>query len=113
MVQLFNEARRHKPSVIYLPNVETWYFTVGPSVLKTFLGLLRSLPPNEPVLLMGIMELEPSQDHPDEKMMMDLFGFSRKSRFELERPGKVSTVSYKQVQRWLTSSIASTERLFR
>ena len=86
-MQLFNEVRRHKPSVIYIPNVNTWYDQVGPSVIKLFCGLLRSLPPNDPILLLGIMENEPNSEKPDENMLRDLFGFTTKSHFELTRPG--------------------------
>ena len=86
VVQLFNEVRRHKPSVIYIPNVNTWYETVGRSVTKVFSGLLRSLPPTEPVLVLGIMEMETDNDKPDENMLRELFGFSTKNQYMIERP---------------------------
>ncbi|KAI9817975.1 MAG: hypothetical protein M1832_004496 [Thelocarpon impressellum] len=92
IVQLFAEVRRHKPSVIYIPSVDSWYRTVGPTVISTFLGLLRSLPPTEPVLLLGILESEP--DYVDKAMLKSLFGFSRRNQFELERPDKASRKLY-------------------
>ena len=88
VVQLFTEVRRHKPSVIYIPSVDVWYRTVGPAVISTFVGLLRTLAPTDPVLLLGILE---SEDHDvDPQMMKDLFGFSRKNQFEISKPARVS-----------------------
>lgn len=87
VIQLFAEARRHKPSVIYLPNVDIWYRTVGEAVISTFVGLLRSLPPTDPVLLLGVLETE---GYVDPRMIQDLFGFSRKNLYDIVRPGRVS-----------------------
>ncbi|EEH33623.1 suppressor protein of bem1/bed5 double mutants [Paracoccidioides lutzii Pb01] len=84
LVQLFTEVKRYKPSVIYIPNVQSWYDTVGPTVISTFLGLLRSLPPTDPVLLLGVHENE--GDNTDSAMMRNLFGFSKKNRFDLHPP---------------------------
>ena len=84
VVQLFTEVRRHKPSVIYIPNVDAWYDTIGHTVLSTFLGLLRSLPPTEPVLLLGYMESEIDQH--TSAMVHDLFGYSKKNQFGLNPP---------------------------
>jgi SpoVK/Ycf46/Vps4 family AAA+-type ATPase len=90
VVQLFGEVRRHKPSVIYLPNIDAWYRAVGPTVISTFLSLLRSLPPSEPVLVLGILESEPEQV--DRSMLKDLFGYSKRNQFELTRPDAVSSL---------------------
>lgn len=88
VIQLFKEVRRHKPSVIYIPNVDVWYQTVEPKVIKTFTSLLRTLPPNDPVLVLGILELASDSDKPDPAMLRDLFGFSTKNQFKLERPNE-------------------------
>lgn len=89
VVQLFTEARRHKPSVIFIPDIEIWYQTVEPSVIKLFLGLLQSLPPNEPILLLATLKLEKDQASPDPELLRGLFGFSSKSQFRLVRPNEV------------------------
>ncbi|KAI9866410.1 MAG: hypothetical protein M1813_001532 [Trichoglossum hirsutum] len=88
VVQLFAEVKRHKPGVIYLPNVDVWYRTVGPTVVSTFLGLLRSIPATEPVLLLGVLESDP--DLVDRTMLRDLFGFAKKNQYVLDRPHKES-----------------------
>ncbi|KAL2004369.1 hypothetical protein VTN02DRAFT_2015 [Thermoascus thermophilus] len=84
VVQLFAEVKRHKPSVIYIPNVQTWYDTVGQTVISTFLGLLRSVPPTDPVLLLGILEEDSGEVDPG--MLKNLFGFSKKNVYELKAP---------------------------
>jgi hypothetical protein len=85
VVQLFEEVKRHKPSVIYIPNVNIWYDTLADAAKRTFVGLLRSLPPTDPVLLLGIMELEPGEEA-DPQMLRELFGYSTKNQYELQRP---------------------------
>ena len=87
-MQLFTEVRRHKPSVIYIPNVNTWYETVGKSLISTFLSLLRTLAPTDPILLLGIVECE-EQDI-DRDMIKDMFNFSMRNQFIIERPSMVS-----------------------
>lgn len=89
MVQLFTEVRRHKPSVIYIPNVDVWYSTVGSTVISTFLALLRTLAPTDPVLLLGILECE--EEDVDQQMLKDLFGYAKSNQFDIERPHRVST----------------------
>lgn len=84
VVQLFAEVKRHKPSVIYIPNVQTWYNTVGQTVISTFLGLLRSIPPTEPVLLLGV--LEEDDEETDAGMLKSLFGYSKKNLYVLTPP---------------------------
>ncbi|KAJ4343865.1 TAT-binding protein-like protein 7, AAA ATPase [Didymella glomerata] len=86
ITQLFTEVRRHKPSVIYIPAVDVWYNTLPPAATKTFKLLLRSIGANEPIMVLGVMELESQEDKPDRQMMVDLFGFSLHNQFELARP---------------------------
>ncbi|KAK5135078.1 hypothetical protein LTR08_005603 [Meristemomyces frigidus] len=95
IVQLFEEVKRHKPSVIYLPNVDIWYQTLSDSAVRTFTGLLRSLPPTDPVLVLGIMDREPDKDDDiDNKMLHDLFGYSQKNQYSLDRPDPLAREEY-------------------
>lgn len=88
IAQLFTEVRRHKPSVIYIPYVDVWYHTLPAPAIKTFKQLLRTISANEPILLLGLMELADEKEKPDPQMMVDLFSFSQHNRFELGRPDK-------------------------
>ncbi|KAI4814786.1 AAA-domain-containing protein, partial [Aureobasidium sp. EXF-8846] len=90
VVQLFEEVKRHKPSVIYLPSIDIWYETMGQQVIKTFNGLLRTLAPTDPVLVLGVMELRSSESSPNQEMMRELFSRSRKNYFVLDRPGEMA-----------------------
>jgi len=88
ITQLFTEVRRHKPSVIYIPSVDVWYNTLPPTAIKTFKLLLRSVGANEPIMLLGVMELFDENERPDKQMMVDLFGFSQNNEYKLQRPEK-------------------------
>lgn len=94
MIQLFAEVRRHKPSVIFIPNVDIWYKTVGEAVISTFTGLLRTLAPTDPVMLLGIVESELAQV--DQGMINSLFGYSKRNQFEVQRPPKPARRDYFQ-----------------
>nr|POF15522.1 tat-binding like 7 [Quercus suber] len=95
IVQQFEEVKRHKPGVIYIPNVDLWYQTLADSAIRTFTGLLRGLGPTEPVLLLGIMDREPDyEDEKDVSMLRDLFGYSMKNQFVLDRPDVSSRSDY-------------------
>lgn len=94
LVQLFKEVRRHKPSVIFIPHVDVWYLTVGPPVINIFTSLLRTMPANEPVLVLGTMEQQDEDDKPDPAMLKDLFGYSAKNQYELKRPDETARTEY-------------------
>lgn len=84
VIQLFSEVKRNKPSVIFIPNIHIWFETVGPAVISTFTGLLRSVPPSDPVLLLGV--LESTGEDVDAALLKNLFGFSKKNLYYLDAP---------------------------
>lgn len=86
VIQLFAEVKRHKPSVIYIPSVSSWHDeTVGRAVISTFLGLLRSIPPTDPVLVLGVLEAVEEGDGYN-SLVKNVFGFSKKNFYELPAP---------------------------
>ena len=88
-MSLFTEVRRHKPSVIYIPNIEAWYATLhGTIALVTFQTMLRSIPPTDPILVLATAECEKGELPKD--LARDFFGFSRKNRMAIPRPQAVS-----------------------
>lgn len=89
IIQLFEEVKRHKPSIIYIPDVDTWYHTLTEAAIRTFTGLLRGIQPSEPVLLLGYMELQNEDHRPDPAMLRDLFGYSLKNQYDLTRPSAI------------------------
>jgi SpoVK/Ycf46/Vps4 family AAA+-type ATPase len=85
---MFAEVKRHKPSVIYLPAIETWYHTLGDAVITTFVSMLNSIPPTDPVLVLGITDS--SVEKVDPGLVRHLFGFSRHNKMDIQRPSRVS-----------------------
>ncbi|KAG9257301.1 putative AAA family ATPase [Emericellopsis atlantica] len=90
IVGLFTEVRRHKPSVIYIPNYDAWYATLRDSLaFITFQTMLRSIPPTDPVLVLATAEVEQPRE-----MIRDFFGFSRKNHMEIAPPSPLSRRRY-------------------
>ena len=90
VVSLFVEAKRHRPAVIFMPNLETWQATMPDAALVTFSTMLKSVAPSEPVLLLGTAETEVKGLPQD--ILKEFFGFSKKNRTDIDRPSKVSHV---------------------
>ncbi|KAE8144270.1 hypothetical protein BDV25DRAFT_167233 [Aspergillus avenaceus] len=92
VIQLFSEVKRHRPSVIYIPNLESWTETVGQAVVSTFMGLLRSIPPTDPVLLLGVQEVHGEET--DNALLRQMFGFSKRNFYDLKAPGNEARYEY-------------------
>jgi SpoVK/Ycf46/Vps4 family AAA+-type ATPase len=70
--QLFTEARRSAPSIIYIPDIENLWPKLSESVQYMFVSNVRTLPPNLPILILIALETDSFDDiHPDVKF--DLF----------------------------------------
>ncbi|CAR21745.1 chromatin segregase YTA7 [Lachancea thermotolerans CBS 6340] len=54
IVQIFTEARRRQPSVLYIPNSEIWLQAVPENAILMLASLLRSLRSDEKVLLLAV-----------------------------------------------------------
>uniref|UniRef100_A0A3Q4AMK7 ATPase family AAA domain-containing protein 2 n=1 Tax=Mola mola TaxID=94237 RepID=A0A3Q4AMK7_MOLML len=59
--QVFREARRSVPSVVFMPHVSEWWETVSDTVKTTFLTLLQDVPSFSPVLFLATAETQYSQ----------------------------------------------------
>ncbi|OAA55060.1 aaa family ATPase [Niveomyces insectorum RCEF 264] len=92
IVGFFIEVKRHKPAVLYIPNVDVWYNTLPGSAYMTFVTMLKSIPPNDPVLVLGTCECENADIPP--AVLRDFFGYSYKNRLTLERPSRESRRNY-------------------
>ncbi|KAM9798500.1 ATPase family AAA domain-containing protein 2 [Neosynchiropus ocellatus] len=56
--QIFVEAKRTSPSILYVPHIGQWWETVGPAMKATFLSLLGSIPAFAPILLLATCNLQ-------------------------------------------------------
>ncbi|KAK8124812.1 Tat-binding-like protein 7 [Apiospora kogelbergensis] len=92
IVALFTEVRRHKPSVIFIPNVDTWYHAMEGPPITVFLAMLRSIQPTEPILVLGTADCELKSLDP--RLKQDLFGFSRGNCIEIARPSSIKRHEY-------------------
>ncbi|KAM8869662.1 ATPase family AAA domain-containing protein 2 [Spinachia spinachia] len=81
--QIFVEAKRTSPSILYIPHISQWWETVGPTLRATFLSLLGSIPPFAPILLLATCNL------PYDKLNMevqDLFRMEYGEVFHVQVP---------------------------
>ncbi|ODV78713.1 AAA-domain-containing protein, partial [Suhomyces tanzawaensis NRRL Y-17324] len=56
IIQAFVEARRHQPSIIFIPNIDVWFKVANYSTQVTLTTLLRNLKSTEKVLLLGVSD---------------------------------------------------------
>lgn len=59
--QVFREACRSVPSVVFMPHISEWWETVSDTVKSTFLSLLQDVPSFSPVLIVATAETHYSQ----------------------------------------------------
>jgi hypothetical protein len=55
-VQLFVEAKRHQPSVIYIPSLAGWVGAVSETARATVHAMLGTLAPTDPILLLAVVD---------------------------------------------------------
>lgn len=70
--QLIREAQRTAPSIIYIPQISSWWEAVGPTLKAGFTGLLNNIPYFAPVLLLATSDV-PHEDLPEEVFLPILF----------------------------------------
>ncbi|EKM58961.1 uncharacterized protein PHACADRAFT_249098 [Phanerochaete carnosa HHB-10118-sp] len=83
IVQLFVEAKRHQPSVVYIPSLSSWCAAVSETARTTVRSMLDSLAPTDPVLLLAVV------DGPFAALPRDVkawFGPTRDNRVALAKP---------------------------
>lgn len=59
--QVFREACRSVPSVVFMPHISEWWETVSDTVKSTFLSLLQDVPSFSPILILATAETHYSQ----------------------------------------------------
>ncbi|KLO08586.1 AAA-domain-containing protein [Schizopora paradoxa] len=83
IIQLFVEAKRHQPSIIYIPSLLGWCAAISETARATVRSMLDSLSPSDPVLLLAIV------DGPFQALPRDVrswFGLIRENRIALSHP---------------------------
>jgi hypothetical protein len=82
-IQVFNEARRNVPSVIYIPNIDNWWDLVSETVKAILDAQLSHLDPNIPILLLATADTT-YDNLPAE--VQNIFSRYRKEVYQLELP---------------------------
>ncbi|NXE86966.1 ATAD2 protein, partial [Menura novaehollandiae] len=82
-IQLMREAQRTAPSIIYIPQIPSWWETVGPTLKSVFTRLLQSIPRFTPVLLLATSDVQ-HRDLPEETK--SLFSNEYDEVFKIPRP---------------------------
>ena len=72
LVQIFKEAKRVSPSIIYLPRVDTWWDVTTETFRATFTSSLLSLPPSTSLVVMATAECPWRQLCPSLKCLFSL-----------------------------------------
>lgn len=91
-MQLFVEAKRHQPSVLYIPSLTAFVAGIPDTARTTFKSLLDSIPSADQVLLLAIL------DGPLAEVAKDVrrwFGVSKEGRVELVGPNLVGCLTFR------------------
>ncbi|XP_053918131.1 ATPase family AAA domain-containing protein 2B isoform X4 [Cuculus canorus] len=83
--QIFREARRTVPSIVYMPHIGDWWEAVSETVRATFLTLLRDIPSFSPIFLLSTSESMYSELPEEVKC---IFRIQYEEVFYIQRPSK-------------------------
>uniref|UniRef100_A0A4W4E9V0 ATPase family AAA domain-containing protein 2 n=1 Tax=Electrophorus electricus TaxID=8005 RepID=A0A4W4E9V0_ELEEL len=89
--QVFCEAMRTAPSVLYVPHIQRWWETVSLALRATFLSLLQGVPSFSPILLLATCSL-PYGSLPPE--VQDMFCMEYGEVFDVPLPSEKERHSF-------------------
>ncbi|KAK8734879.1 hypothetical protein OTU49_005708 [Cherax quadricarinatus] len=71
--QIFHEARRNLPSIIYVPHIDQWWGTTSETLRATFMSLLLDLDPSSPLLLLATSDTPYDELDADVQMLFSVY----------------------------------------
>ncbi|XP_061478681.1 ATPase family AAA domain-containing protein 2B isoform X2 [Rhineura floridana] len=83
--QIFREARRTQPSIVYMPHISDWWEAVSETVRATFLTLLQDIPSFSPIFLLSTSETMYSELPEEVKC---IFKIQYEEVFYIQRPSE-------------------------
>lgn len=89
---MFVEAKRHQPSVLYIPSILEWSRVLPESAKATFAALIESLTPSDPVLLLALHDGTVEELAKLDYRIRSWFGYSGEHFVEIEVSTPVSTL---------------------
>ncbi|KIK70579.1 hypothetical protein GYMLUDRAFT_148547 [Collybiopsis luxurians FD-317 M1] len=93
LVQLFVEAKRHSPSVIYIPSLIGWCAAISETARATVRAMLDTLAPTDPILLLAVVDGK-FTDLPRD--VRSWFGPTKDNRVEITPPDVSQRVAFFQ-----------------
>lgn len=90
LVQLFIEAKRHQPSVIFIPSLIQWASAISDTARSTLRALLDGVPASDPILILALVDGE-LRDLPRD--IRQWFGLGKENRLSLDTPSSVCLLS--------------------
>ncbi|KAF7354684.1 AAA-domain-containing protein [Mycena sanguinolenta] len=91
IVQLFVEAKRHAPAVLYIPALRGWCSAVSETARATVRAMLDTLAPSDPVLLLAVVDGRFADLPRDVRAW---FGVGASGRVELTSPGPTERAAF-------------------
>ncbi|OCF30797.1 hypothetical protein I316_07520 [Kwoniella heveanensis BCC8398] len=91
VIQIIVEAKRHQPSIIFVPALSAWVATISDTARSTVRALLDSIPPSDPILVLGVSDTRVEELPGDVRA---LFGFAPDNKIELSYPSKAEREAY-------------------
>uniref|UniRef100_A0A670Y9N3 ATPase family AAA domain-containing protein 2 n=1 Tax=Pseudonaja textilis TaxID=8673 RepID=A0A670Y9N3_PSETE len=91
--QIFREARRTLPSIVYMPHIGDWWEAVSETVRATFLTLLQDIPSFSPIFLLSTSETMYSELPEEVKC---IFKIQYEEVFYIQRPSKEDRLKFFQ-----------------
>ncbi|KAL1259935.1 hypothetical protein QQF64_010512 [Cirrhinus molitorella] len=83
--QVFCEARRTTPSILYIPHIQRWWDTVSSTLKATFISLLQGIPSFCPCLLLATCSFPHDTLYPE---VQDLFHVEYGEVFNVPLPSR-------------------------
>ncbi|CAH2245930.1 ATPase family AAA domain-containing 2B isoform X1 [Pelobates cultripes] len=91
--QIFREARRTVPSIVYMPHIGEWWDAVSDTVRATFLTLLQDIPSFSPIFLLSTSETVYSELPEEVKC---IFRIQYEEVFVIHRPNQEDRLKFFQ-----------------
>ncbi|NXK55909.1 ATD2B protein, partial [Chauna torquata] len=89
--QIFREARRTVPSIVYMPHIGDWWEAVSETVRATFLTLLQDIPSFSPIFLLSTSESMYSELPEEVKC---IFRIQHEEVFYIQRPSEEDRLQF-------------------
>lgn len=83
LIQTFVEAKRHMPSILFMPSIELWFGSASSSVVLILKSMLSTLAASDQLVLLGIANSERSELSCE---ISDLFGNSDVTNLAVGQP---------------------------